>query len=60
MRYGSSVDTNPRIWNGICKESESVVGVANVNILFYSLGSFVVDVVQLASTICQEAKFVFL
>jgi len=60
MRYGSSVDTNPRLWNCICKESESVAGVANVNILFHNLGSFIVDVVRLTSTICQDAKFVFL
>jgi len=58
--YGSSVDTNIRLWNCVCKESESVVGVANVNISFHSLGFFVVDVVRLSSTICQDAKFVFL
>jgi len=37
-----------------------MVGVANVNILFHSPRSFVVDVVRLAPTICQDAKFVFL
>jgi len=36
-----------------------VVSVANVNLLFHSLGSFVIEVVQLVSTICQDAKFVF-
>jgi len=36
-----------------------VVGLTNVNILFHSLRSFVENVVQLASTFCQDAKFVF-
>ena len=60
MRHGNHVDTNPRLWNCVYKESDSVVGMANANILSHSLGSFVVDVVRLASTICQDARFGFL